>query len=100
MKISDYFCFTELLTIQSIKMELRKSRNEDWMLIMIRVIPGHSTVLRQSIGFGQVEVQHFPPVDQSTNPGPTQDFETRDGLLALSGLRRYHKNVTSGVQPF
>ncbi len=42
-------------------MVLRKQDNEDLKLIMIRVIAGHSAVLRQSIGFGQVEVKHFPP---------------------------------------
>ncbi len=34
----------------------------------------------------------------STGPGPTQDFETRDGLLVLSDPRHYHKNVNDILQ--
>ncbi len=40
MEISGYFCFMGREDVhQSKKMVLRKSRNENWMLIMIRVIP-------------------------------------------------------------
>ncbi len=36
------------------------------------------TITQQSVKKheeNQLEVQHFPPVDQITNPGPTQDFD-------------------------
>jgi hypothetical protein len=56
MKISDFFVLWDgkVLTIQSMKLVLRKSRNKNGMGIIIRVIPGHSTVLLLSLKFGFV----------------------------------------------
>jgi hypothetical protein len=76
----------------SIKMVLRKSRNEDWMLIMIRVILGHNKVLRRSIGFGQIEVQHFPRRSKHQSR-PDTGFRQGMGASAF-GSRHYHNNVT------
>ena len=90
MTVSDYCCFMgrRCQPFMSIKMVLRKSRNDDLKLIMIRVIPGHSTVLRLLLKFG------FAPLPTAKRRALVQArhrISTRDGLLVLSGLRHYHK---------
>jgi hypothetical protein len=49
-----------------------------------------------------VEVRiHSTSTVNRTSPDPIQDdFERRDVLLVVSGLRHYHKNVTPGVRTF
>jgi hypothetical protein len=71
-------------------MVLRKSRNEDWKLVMIY----DPRNLRLQHGV-EIRIRSTSyTVDHSTSPGPS------DGLLVLSGLGHYHKNVTPEVRTF
>jgi hypothetical protein len=75
-----------MLTIQSIRMVLRKSRNENWMLIMMRVMPGHSTVLHLSFKSDSLHFSH------SIRAVVVQGRHGMGG--SPLGSRHYHKNVT------
>jgi hypothetical protein len=90
------FYGTKMLTIQSIKMVLRKRRLG---LTLIRVMPGHITVLWLSFKFGFFPL---PAAKTSTSTARAQDFEKGWVTPRSFGYKALplERDPPPGVRPF